>query len=147
MRFYQLFAILVVVPLLELALLLWIAQVTDWKVSLLIVIGTGLLGSFLARRQGTQIIRRVHSEIQEGRVPTEALLDGLMILTAGLLLLTPGLLTDIAGMLLLVPISRQWFKRWIVRSVTRRFEHSFGGGARSRVIDAYVVPPNPDESA
>ena len=145
MRFYQLFAVLVLVPLAELALLLWIGHLTDWKVSLLIVIGTGLIGSFLARSQGMQVMRRVHGEISEGRMPADALLDGLLILAAGLLLLTPGLITDLAGLLLLVPVSRRYFKRMIAARLRRRFERSFGTVARSRVIDAYVIPPSDSE--
>ena len=78
-------------------------------------------------------------------MPADAMLDGLLILAAGLLLLTPGLITDLAGLLLLVPVSRRYFKRMIAARLRRRFERSFGTVARSRVIDAYVIPPSDSE--
>ena len=41
----------------------------------------------------------------------DKLIDGLLILIGGIVLLTPGLLTDILGFMLLIPYSRNFFKR------------------------------------
>ena len=43
----------------------------------------------------------------------EELLDALLILLAGIVLLTPGFLTDLAGLMILIPITRLIFKRWL----------------------------------
>ena len=48
-----------------------------------------------------------------GRMPAEKLVDGLLILIGGVVLLTPGLITDIIGILLLIPVTRLVFKRWL----------------------------------
>jgi len=43
--------------------------------------------------------------------------DGAIIFVAGVVLLTPGMLTDIAGLLLLFPVTRFYFKRWARKKI------------------------------
>ena len=74
---------------------------------------TGFIGAALARYQGWQVMTRIEAELQGGRVPAEGLIDGVMILIGGIVLLTPGLLTDLLGFLLLIPFTRQIFKKWL----------------------------------
>jgi len=99
------------VPLVELVLLLILADEIGWQYTLGIVLGTGILGAYLARWQGAQCWRRVHEELEAGRLPGDPLLDGLMILLAGALLVTPGVLTDAVGFALLVPPARAVLRR------------------------------------
>ena len=49
----------------------------------------------------------VESEIQNQRLPTEEILDALLIWGSGVLLLIPGILTDAVGFILIVPVCRQ----------------------------------------
>ena len=44
-----------------------------------------------------------------------------MIFFAGGLLLTPGVLTDVFGLLLLIPLTRAVFKKWIFWGIKRHF--------------------------
>ena len=81
--------------------------------TLALVILTGFVGAYLARMQGYEVMLRVRSQIQQGMMPAEELIDAMIIFAAGVVLLTPGLLTDIAGLLLLYPTSRFHFKRWL----------------------------------
>ena len=76
-------------------------------------------------------------------MPTDALLDGLMIFVAGAVLLTPGLLTDVFGFLLLVPAGRAAVRRVVSERLRRRFSPGDGqviviepddGGAEDGVI-------------
>jgi len=102
-----------VVPLVELALLLYLADLIGWQYTVGLVLATGVLGASLARWQGTQVWRRVHQKLATGELPADAMLDGLMILVAGVLLVTPGVLTDIVGFGLLLPPVRTGFRRWL----------------------------------
>ena len=95
-------------PLLELALLLWIgARIGVWPTVALILL-TGVLGASLARYQGLATWSRFHRAMEAGRFPGKELLEGLLILVAGAVLLTPGVLTDAAGFLILTPPARRW---------------------------------------
>jgi UPF0716 protein FxsA len=55
----------------------------------------------------------IQHELSQGNMPADKLVDGLLILIGGIVLLTPGLLTDIFGFMLLIPITRNLFKRAI----------------------------------
>ena len=120
-----LFLLFVLLPLAELAMLMVLADWTNWKVSLAVVIITGVIGAGLMRHQGLRALSRIRHELRHGRMPGDALVDSLLIVVAGALLLTPGVLTDAIGIVLLIPFTRPWVKsllyrwwrsRWSVRS-------------------------------
>lgn len=134
------------VPLAELALLLYLAELLSWQRTLLLVIVTGVAGTLLARSQGWRTWMRILDELEAGRMPTESLLDAVLIFVAGALLLTPGVLTDALGISLLIPACRNYYRRWLVIWFKSRFSIRTAGMApgnspqpRSEVIDSYVV--------
>ncbi len=111
----RLFLLFTLIPLGELALLFWISQHTGWLFTLSLVVVTGVVGAWLARQQGVRCWLEVHRQLAAGRLPTESLLDGLMILVAGAVLITPGVLTDLAGFSLLVPPIRRRVRGYLAR--------------------------------
>jgi UPF0716 protein FxsA len=117
--FGRLLLLFVLVPLLELAILVRLGGWLGFWPTMALVIVTGAAGAALARHQGTQVVRRIRTELQWGRVPAAHLLDGLLVLVGGLLLLTPGLLTDLVGLSLLVPMSRRGLKGVVTRKLER----------------------------
>ena len=104
--FSILFLLFVGVPLVELWLLLQVGEQMGALPTLTLVVGTGMLGANLARREGMRTIEKVNKAMAEGQMPQEALLDGLAIFLGGALLLTPGILTDVLGFSLLFPLTR-----------------------------------------
>ena len=120
---YKLLLLFILVPLVELTLLLMFAQVTGsiwWSVLLVLV--TGTLGAWLARRQGLAVIHRIRHQLANGTMPTDTLIDGAMIFFAGGLLLTPGVLTDLVGLSLMIPTCRRWYKSRLVNWFKRNFQ-------------------------
>jgi len=142
----RLLLLFIVVPLVELILLLYVADITHWWFAVLLVIVTGIVGTLLARSQGTKTYRKIHSSMSQGQIPTDALIDAAMIFFAGALLLTPGMLTDAFGLSMLIPACRRWYHRRLVRWFRARFTFQSASSdgplrAESEVIDSYVVPP------
>ncbi len=142
----RLLLLFIMVPLVELILLMYVADRTHWWFAASLVIVTGIVGTLLARSQGTKTYRRIHASMSQGQIPTDALIDAAMIFVAGALLVTPGILTDAFGLSLLVPSCRRWYRRRLVSWFRARFtfqaESSDGPlQAESEVIDSYVVPP------
>jgi len=131
------------VPLVELVLLLILADEIGWQYALGIVLGTGVLGALLARWQGVRCWQRVHQELAAGRLPGDPLLDGLMILLAGVLLVTPGVLTDVVGFALLVPPARAVLRRRLKERFRARMHFGPPPGWRG---PAPGWPPHGDES-
>lgn len=119
--FARLFLLFVTVPLIELFLFLVIGQRIGIAATFALILLTGILGAALARSQGLRTLAKYQEAIAQGRLPHEAVLDGLMILVAGALLLTPGFLTDTIGFALLAPAVRQVVRRRIEASLQERF--------------------------
>jgi len=129
--FLRLLLLFTIVPLAELFLLVKLGTVIGIGATVLIVICTGVLGAWLARWQGLGVLRRLTDDLNEGRLPADALIDGLLILIAGAVLLTPGLITDALGFLLLVPQGRAVVRKTIAARLATRTEAGDPG-----VIDA-----------
>ncbi len=128
--FLRLLLLFTVVPLIELFLLVKLGTVIGVGPTVLIVLLTGCLGAVLARWQGLGVVRRLSRDLAEGKLPAEALIDGLLILIAGAVLLTPGLLTDVFGFFLLLPAGRRIVRRTVATRLTRR-----GASSGPEVID------------
>ena len=120
--FIRLLLLFTIVPLVELYLLIKLGSVVGVAPTVALVVFTGALGAWLARVQGLSVLKRLSTDFGEGRLPTDAVIDGLLILVAGAVLLTPGLLTDALGFLLLVPRSRAVVRKVVVARFARRFK-------------------------
>jgi UPF0716 protein FxsA len=107
----KLFLLFTLIPLIELALLIKIGQVIDLGPTIALVLITGVVGAFLARLEGLRTFTRIRSELFQGRMPADSLIDAMLILAAGILLVTPGVLTDAVGLLLLLPPTRALVRR------------------------------------
>ncbi|HQP12483.1 MAG TPA: FxsA family protein [Candidatus Omnitrophota bacterium] len=108
-------ALLIIVPAVELYLLIKVGGLIGATNTIFLIIVTGALGASLARAQGFVVLRRIQDSLNAGRMPTDDMVNGVMILIGGLLLLTPGILSDILGFLLLIPFTRDITKTLIMR--------------------------------
>lgn len=113
---FKVFLLIVIFPLAELWILIEIGKVIGSGPTVLLVIGTGLLGALLVRLQGFRILAEIRRELLQGHLPGEKLLDGICLLAGGLLLLTPGLISDLGGFLLLIPATRS-----LIQGLLRRY--------------------------
>jgi UPF0716 protein FxsA len=107
-----LFALLVGVPILEIALFIEVGGWLGLWPTLAIVILTALAGTALLRRQGRGTLVELQRSLDRGGDPVGPIAHGAMILVAGVVLLTPGFFTDAVGFALLVPPVRAALIRW-----------------------------------
>jgi UPF0716 protein FxsA len=128
--FIKLLALFIVLPLVELALLIQIGRWIGLIWTLVIVVVTGFLGAALARRHGLRAWITIRDELRAGRMPAGAMADGLLILIGGIVLLTPGLLTDAFGFAMLLPVTRNAFKK----ALTARFQRAVDRGETSVTV-------------
>lgn len=112
--------VFIFVPLADLALLIKVGAVLHFFPTVALVIATGILGAGLARRQGLRTLAAINSELASGHMPTDQLIEGLMILLAGAVLITPGFITDLMGFALLVPPVRRVVRAALVRHFESR---------------------------
>jgi UPF0716 protein FxsA len=110
--------------LLAVAELYVIVQVADAigaleTIALLIVMS--IVGVWLVKRAGLGVLARMQAQSARGRVPTDALIDGPLLLLAGLLILIPGFITDVAGLLLILPPTRAVLRKVFRGTLAARF--------------------------
>jgi len=98
--------VLLLIPLLDVLLLVVVADLVGIVPTVALVVLTALLGMLFVRAEGRHTLRRIQRKVGRGEVPTDELLDGGLLLIAGALLLTPGLVTDFVGFLLVFPPTR-----------------------------------------
>jgi UPF0716 protein FxsA len=117
----RLIALFVLVPIIELCILLEIGKNIGIFFTITLVIFTGIIGAYLVKNQGFNLLFRIKSQMNSGMIPTDSLIEGLLVLIGGIFLITPGLMTDIIGFLLVIPPSRlfifNYAKRWIVHKI------------------------------
>ena len=116
----RLLILLTVVPLVELIILLRLADRFRWGPTIVLVVVTGVLGAWLARREGVKALSRIQADLAAGVVPTKAVVDGALILAAGLVLITPGVLTDLCGFALLIAPIRAVVRKALANAFKRR---------------------------
>jgi UPF0716 protein FxsA len=138
----------IAVPLIEIGLFIQVGGwLTLWP-TLAIVLLTGILGTWLVRRQGLRVLEELRGSLQTMRDPLSPLAHGALILFAGALLLTPGFFTDAVGFLLMVPAVRHFFIAHLASRISvAGFATSDGPGRprdRDDIIDADFVDVTTD---
>ena len=120
----RLLLLFVALPAIELALLIELGSRFGTLHTLGLIVVTGVVGAFLAKSQGLQLVGQIQREVAQGHLPTGALVDGVMILVAGALLVTPGILTDSFGFLCLVPAFRNAAKRVLLKRLKKAVQEN-----------------------
>lgn len=103
-------------PFIELALLIQVGSAIGVLPTLLLVIGSGVLGVVLLRVAGVATAWRARERLARGELPEQEMLEGLLIAVGGALLLLPGFVSDLFGLLCLLPVTR----RLMVRRLRQR---------------------------
>ena len=119
--FLRLAALFILVPTVELSALLFIGAYFGPLPTTLLIVATGLVGTWLTKREGLGVLHTLKRDLEKGLPPAGRITEGVMILAGGLLLLTPGVFTDLFGFLLIVPWSRTRLAPILLRSVAQRF--------------------------
>lgn len=154
----KLFLLFTVVPLVELYLLVSIGEVLGAAPTIALVLVTGALGAWFARLEGLRVLRRWQQAMARHELPTDTVVDGILIFIGGLLLVTPGVLTDVVGLSLVFPVTRRfvsgavhrWLKEQVERGAIQVVATDFSRAVRpsgpvieveGEVIDITELPP------
>lgn len=137
-----LFLLLLAIPIVELYVIVQVAQEIGVLTAVGALIGISVAGAWLLKQQGVATWRRLQASMARGEIPTKEVTDGALILLGGALLLTPGFVTDAVGLLLLLPPTRAWIKGAARRSLGRMAKRRAGVAwtAGGRVYDTYAQP-------
>jgi len=131
------FLTFLLVPLVEIGLFIVLGQTIGLWPTLLGVVVTALIGSYLVRRQGLGLLFEGRGLMRSGQLPARQLAEGVMVAVAGALLLTPGYFTDLCGFLLLIPPVRAALYGILKSRVT--ITSVSASGSESRRVDEEVI--------
>lgn len=127
---------LLFVPIVELYVIVQVAQEIGVLYTLLALILVSLVGVWVVKHEGLRVWTRFQQQIAARRVPSRELADGVMILIAGVLLVLPGFVTGAIGALLLLPPVRALLRPLMlgrfagtVSVVRATYRRPGGGGA------------------
>ena len=105
------------VPIIEIGLFIKVGALFGLWPTIFIVIGTALLGASLVRQQGLSTLFSIQQKTQQGQLPAQEILEGVMLAVAGVLLVTPGFMTDTLGFVLLYQPARLVILQYLKKHV------------------------------
>jgi len=115
------FVLFLSVPILEIYLFLKVSEYIGPLETVLLIVLTAIIGSFLIKREGSKTIHRIRTiSLSNPENLLKALGDGFFVVISGVLLLTPGFITDLVGITL-------FFKRprfYILNLLMKRMKFS-----------------------
>lgn len=141
----KLVLLLLALPVVELVVLVRLADaIGGWRVFLL-VLASGLIGAQLARMAGWQVIAQSQKAIATGKIPTDVL-NGALLFLASVFLMIPGLVSDALAIVLIIPWSRRAIGRRVVAGIERAVEEGKLRvvAAQARQTEAWRGAARPD---
>lgn len=129
------FFVLFALGLLELFLLVKTGQwFGAWFPILAVILGF-VAGGLTIRHTGIRSLNEIAQASRTGQTTgAEAAIGGILGFFAGILFILPGLLSDVAAILLLIPVSRRLVGAYVARNTVRQKR-----GSGSVVIDGEAV--------
>ncbi|GAA4070835.1 FxsA family protein [Actinomadura miaoliensis] len=124
-------------PILEIYLIVQVAQaIGPWWAVALLAAGS-LLGGWIVRREGRRAWRDLQETLGRGRAPDREPADTALVLLGGMLLLVPGFVTDVLGLAFVLPFTRPLVRRLLAARIARRVRAAGVGS---------VYPPGMDDA-
>ncbi|MEM5608683.1 FxsA family protein [Bacillus toyonensis] len=113
--------LLILIPAVEITVLIGSSHVIGLWSTFAMIVFTGVVGVYLAKRQGFKVLREIQSKLNRGEMPGEAVLDGIFVFVGGILLVLPGYVTDVMGFIFVVPFTRALLKSLVMKWMEWKF--------------------------
>lgn len=114
--FQSIFLLVLLIPFVEIYLLLQVGGLIGAFPTIILVVFTAVLGTWLLKQQGFATFQRLQANLAEGKVPAYEMIEGPIIMVGGALLLTPGFITDIIGFVCLIPQLRRKIAQYVIEN-------------------------------
>ncbi len=128
----------VVAPVVELYVIVAVAGAIGWLPTLAFLVLSSIAGAWLTKVEGLGVLRRMRVTVDQGQLPADEAIDGLLISVGGLLMFVPGFISTFVGLVLMVPPVRSVLRPVVAARIRRRAER-----AQARMV-TYSVGFGPD---
>ena len=108
--------IIISVPYFEFLVFMEVGEKIGGFTALLLTLLTAVLGIYIIRQEGIQVLTGLQQKIQKGESPVPELIHGFFLAVAGFFFLLPGFITDTIAIFLAIPIVRSVLGYALIRS-------------------------------
>ncbi len=115
MRF--LFLLFIIIPIIEITVLIQVGQAIGAWYTVGLVLLSAFIGVNMLRHQGLSTLARAQQRMNQGEVPGQEMVEGIVLAVGGALLVTPGFVTDVIGFSCLIP----GIRKGLVKALLSRF--------------------------
>tara|TARA_B100001564_G_scaffold183980_1_gene154626 strand:+ start:2201 stop:2620 length:420 start_codon:yes stop_codon:yes gene_type:complete len=112
--------IVLFVPLIEIYLFIQIGGQIGAFNTILVILLTAVVGVYFARLQGLSTLKSGITQLYRNQMPVYEMMSGAALALAALLLIIPGFATDIIGFLLITPVTRNIFFKYLSKKYTKQ---------------------------
>ena len=107
MRF--LFLLFIIIPIIEITVLINVGDAIGVWNTVGLVLLSAFIGVNMLRYQGISTLMRAQQRANQGEIPGQEMVEGVVLAVGGAMLITPGFVTDILGFCCLLPYTRKAF--------------------------------------
>ncbi|TQR19810.1 FxsA family protein [Psychrobacillus vulpis] len=118
-----LISLFIVIPAVELYILLLSGKAIGVSNTFLLILASGIVGAYFAKRQGMKAFREVSDSIKNYQAPGDAAINGICVFVGSILVILPGFISDIIGILLLFGPTRNLFKPLIYKWIRKKMKN------------------------
>ena len=93
----MIFLVFILIPIIEITIFITVGSNIGIISTIAIILLTALVGIFLVRKRGLNLLFNARQNMSEGMMPADEIKGGIFLLISGLLLITPGFFTDCIG--------------------------------------------------
>ena len=101
------------IPVIEIYLLIKVGGIIGALNTILLIFFTAITGVYFAKIEGLSTLKSGFYQLVRNKIPVYEIISGAVLAFAALLLIIPGFLTDIVGFLLIIPVTRKFFIKFI----------------------------------
>jgi len=101
------------IPVIEIYLLIKVGGIIGALNTIFLIFFTAITGVYFAKIEGLSALKSGFYQLVRNKIPVYEIISGAVLAFAALLLIIPGFLTDIVGFLLIMPITRKFFIKFI----------------------------------
>ena len=115
--FYPFIIFFLILPIIEIWALIKLGSYFGFLGTLTLIIGTAVIGIYIARQQGLGIIFSLQSKLAQGKQALPEIVEGIALLLGALFFIIPGAITDLFGIILIIPSLRRYLLKLAVNKI------------------------------
>ena len=111
---------IIAIPAIEIYLMIKVGGMIGALNTIFLIFFTAVTGVYFAKMAGLSALRSGFNQLIKNEIPIYEIISGAALAFAALLLIIPGFLTDLIGFLLIIPITRKFFIRFISSKLNKK---------------------------